>query len=404
MGTSAAPSNKPPASSDHFSKIGSFGLYGNDTYEDCGPTAVANSRRLTTLYLTGQEEIPSQQDVFALYGLCNPGFDPATHAQDNGVILQDMLGHAHKQGIGGVKAVAFGRLDHTNPEELQWAVALFGSVIWGVQLDVAQQGQNGVWRYIPKSEVWGGHATLNGTYRGQSRWGQATWGQKVEATELFVERQLEEAWAVIWPEHLASAGFMSGIHGNALAADYHQLTGRTLSFGHHKHPRPVPAPGPQPLPPGEGIANTGPELAVGALQAAATILAPYGEGLRNPDSVTALASRFMSWLVFTAGSQSSDRLAGILTRISRKEDALMSQNDEVLADVQKIEDNVTRIRGGVSVVTNLIQELQGQVGQPLTQDTLDQLSRAASDVSGAADQLANVGQPVAPSTPDQPAQ
>lgn len=151
------------------------------------------------------------------------------------------------------------------------------------------------------------------------------------------------------------------------------------------------------------IANVGPELAVGALTVAAIIMAPYGEALRNPASVTALAAEFLPWLTLTAGQVPASSLAGILDQISRKEDALMSQNDEVLADTQKIEDGVTRIRGGISTVTNLVQELQGQVGQPLTQDTLDQLSRAASDVSGAADSLANVGQPVATTTPDQSA-
>ena len=45
-------------------------------------------------------------------------------------------------------------------------------------------------------------------------------------TEAFRTHQVEEAWVVIWPEHLGSKAFLAGVDETALAADYYSLTGR----------------------------------------------------------------------------------------------------------------------------------------------------------------------------------
>ncbi len=51
---------------------------------------------------------------------------------------------------------------------------------------------------------------------------------------------VEEAWVMIFPEHLGSKQFMQSIDLAALAADYKALTGQDL---------PIPAPAPTPTPP-----------------------------------------------------------------------------------------------------------------------------------------------------------
>ncbi len=242
-----------PAAADHFSKVTDWGMYGNDRWGVCGPTSVANFVKLVTKYLGGAEVSPSQDDVFTLYRLCNPDFDPATGAGDNGVDMKEMLGFLVKQGIGGKKALAFAAVDPTNLDEMRAAISLFGGVVLGVDLQVAQQAQtiNGLWDY-QRSGEWGGHAILAGLYTSdgvahQSDISVVTWAEVVGTTDAFAQHQLQEVYVVLFEEHLGAAGFQEGVNLSALAADYEALTGRP--FPVQPSPQPVPDPAPVPAPP-----------------------------------------------------------------------------------------------------------------------------------------------------------
>ena len=236
-----------PATVDHLSRAGlAFGLYENDDFSDCGPTSVANLVRLVTSWLGGGMVAPTQNDVFDLYRRSgNPDFNPATDADDNGVDMQTMLEALLAEGIGGRKPVAFASVDHTDVDAVRAAVAIFGGVLFGVDLQEAQRDQTDArrWEYAPSPE-WGGHAVMAGQYEdpdgvGSDVLGVVTWAQQVECTDAFLAHQLDEVWVVIWPEHLTDAGFLAGVDVQALAADYQALTGRPL---------PIPLPGPDPRP------------------------------------------------------------------------------------------------------------------------------------------------------------
>jgi hypothetical protein len=247
--TGAIPAH--PASVDHFNAISDWGLYGNDQYGNCGPTSVANQRKLITRYLGAAEHSPSQDDVFALYKASgNPAFDPKDPGGpgDAGVDMQTMCEALVAAGIGGVKALGFAKVDVSNVDEVRAAIAAFGSVLFGVDLETAQQAQTdrGLWDYSRSAE-WGGHAILGGRYT-SAKTGEdlavVTWAEVVGLTDLFEQHQVQEAWLVIWPEHIGSAEFQAGVDMAALARDYFALTGRTF-------PVPVapPAPAPVPAPP-----------------------------------------------------------------------------------------------------------------------------------------------------------
>lgn len=229
-----------PDAADHFGAITDWGLYANDRYGDCGPVSVANQRKLVTKYLTGVEVSPTQDDVFDLYKRSG---NPAFPAEDNGVDMQTMLEAVVAGGIGGTKAIAFASVDPKNLDQIDAAIAIFGSVLFGVALDTAQQSQPQLWQYQP-SGTWGGHAVLSGLYTVPEPSGAdvrvITWGRVVATTDLFLQNQLEEVWVVIWPEHLGSAAFQWGVDLAALALDYKALTGNDL---------PVPTPPPPPPPP-----------------------------------------------------------------------------------------------------------------------------------------------------------
>lgn len=237
-----------PVAADHLAGA-TYGLYGNDTYGDCGPTSVANQRRLVTAHLGGAEQDPSQDDVFDLYRRSgNPGFDPATDADDNGVDMQTMLEAVQSGGIGGVKCLAFAKVDVSNLDEVRAAISIFGSLLLGVNLEIAQQQQTnlGLWDYQRSSE-WGGHAVLAGRYTSASQGADVavvTWGEQVSTTDAFWTHQVEEAWVVIWPEHLGTVEFQQGVDQAKLAASFEALTGRPFPV----QPSPQPDPGPAPVP------------------------------------------------------------------------------------------------------------------------------------------------------------
>jgi hypothetical protein len=232
----------PPPANDHFAKITDWGMYDNDQFGVCGPTGTANERKLVTKYLTGEEISPSQDDVFALYKLQNPQFDPATDADDNGVDIQTMCEELIASGIGDTKALAFASVNVRNKAEVRECITLFGALLLGVSLDVAQQQQTdggGPWTYVTGSGEWGGHCVLLGKYDPQY-WSVITWAEVIEADESFWNNQVEEAFVVIWPEMMGIPAFQAGIDLQQLAADYRQLTGRT--FPEMTTPTPAPAP------------------------------------------------------------------------------------------------------------------------------------------------------------------
>jgi hypothetical protein len=227
----AAPTH--PIAADNFSNVREWELGANDQFGTCGPTSVANMRRQVAAYLAPHSPLPTLADVFDLYRRSgNPGFDPAGGGQDDGVVLQTMLEALREGGIGGIKPLAFAKVDVTQLDELRAAIAIFGGLLYGVDLQAAQQAQTdaGLWDYRRTSE-WGGHAVLAGRYTSSSAGDDiavVTWAHVVGTTDAFEAHQLEEAWLVIWPEHFGTAEFQAGIDQARLADAYRALTGRAF--------------------------------------------------------------------------------------------------------------------------------------------------------------------------------
>jgi hypothetical protein len=271
-----APSNKPalmltdfltglvpavPVTADHFAGVSSWDLGRNDAFGTCGPTSVANSLRLVTYGLTGMMYSVTFNDIADLYRRSgNPSFNPNLPAgdpsqDDNGVDMQTMLGALLAGGIGGRKPLAFAKIAAGDMDTMDKAIALFGGVNLGLNLDTAQQTQTstGTWSYIQGSSNWGGHAVLSGRYNNPDgtladRTGVVTWAQVVDMDRGFVSNQEDECWVIIWPEHLGSKEFLAGVDVNALASAYQDLTGRPFPVPVTPAPTPVPVPTPVPTP------------------------------------------------------------------------------------------------------------------------------------------------------------
>lgn len=243
-----------PPFADYLAEVTEWGQYGNDRFGTCGPAAVANQRRQVTRYLTTSESVPTDEDVFDLYRRSgNPGFDTSSGAGDGGIVLADMLSELLRGGIAGTKALAYAQVDAQSPDEVRAAIALFGSVLFGMDLDVAQREQTQAgqpWDYVRRSEHWGGHAALAGAYTSDAGdkhvdVSVVSWRRVIGTTDAFAGRQLQECYVVFWPELLGTTEFEAGVDVAALKADYTRLTGRPFP---EPTPPAVPVPAPEPAP------------------------------------------------------------------------------------------------------------------------------------------------------------
>jgi hypothetical protein len=242
-----------PDTEDYLAQLSGWQVLGNDVAGDCVAVTWANMRRLVTKFLS-TEVYPTQDQVWEVYKTQNPSFDPNGTADtngpgsqaDQGMDIQTLLEYLTKNGgPDGVKPLAFAKVDYTNQQELEAALAIFGGVWTGVNvlqanMDEFNQGQP--WDYVEGSPLDGGHSVLAGGYNPNVRF--ITWGAETEFTPAFVEKLVEETWAVVWPEMLGTAQFEAGIDQTVLAAAYQELTGRP--FPVQPTPEPTPAPVPEP--------------------------------------------------------------------------------------------------------------------------------------------------------------
>jgi len=257
------PSNKPalqlarfltgevpphPVAVDYLTPFIWWDELGNDRFGDCGPVSVANCFRLVSHSLDGLERYPSLPEVLDLYKRSgNPDFPN----QDDGVDMQTMLEELLRNGIAFNKSmyrpVAFAKVDVTDVDMTRAAIDIFGFVLLGVDLRIAQQAQTNrgdPWDYVRGSGEWGGHAVMAGAYTSQIGHDPdisvVTWGKVIPLTDNFWNAQAMEAWVVIWPEHLERSGFDRAVDLAMLAEDYKALTGRELPLPVPPEPRPKP--------------------------------------------------------------------------------------------------------------------------------------------------------------------
>lgn len=266
----------PPAV-DYLAELGGgWQMLGNDSAGDCVAVTWANMRRLVTTKLTTAPYYPTQDQVWQVYATQNPQFDPNGGASngpgspaDQGMDIQTLLELLTTTGgPDGVKAAGFAAVNPKDPAEVKAAIALFGCVWTGINvLSINPQEFSGgqPWDYSPTSPVEGGHSVVTGGY-GPPGAGQLggderfiTWAQETSFTDAFWANCVEEAWVVIWPEHLGSAEFIAGVNLDQLAADYTAITGRPFPAV-LTPPKPVPPPVPPapPAPPAPPVPHPSP--------------------------------------------------------------------------------------------------------------------------------------------------
>jgi hypothetical protein len=248
-----------PAAADYLRRFPAWRMLGNGPDPEVGPdfsgagdcvsVTWAGMRRLVTAVLGTREVYASLDWVWQVYRTQNPGFDPNGTAStngpgssyDNGMDIQTLLEYLVKTGgPDGVKAVAFAKVDHTSPDQVKAAIAIFGSVWTGTAVldtneDEFSWGEP--WDYSASGQEVGLHSVLVGGYGPEGPGTPAvlggdekliTWAQETSFTDSFWSHEVDECWAVIWPEHGQDKAFLAGVNKTALEAAYTQLTGRFI--------------------------------------------------------------------------------------------------------------------------------------------------------------------------------
>jgi hypothetical protein len=233
--TSAVPER--PATADHITSVPQWNLGANNKWSTCGPTACANFVTLSYKFLQGLDVIVADEDIFALYRLAgNPLFNPATGADDRGVDMNQLMDAFLLNGLMAtlaptgarflVKPLATAVLPAHDIPNVQAATALFGGVIFGMNMQIAQQRQQ-TWDTVFGSAAWGGHAVLGAAYTGTASDDEAvvSWAKRYGTTDNFISQQAEEAFVAILPITLTSPDFVAGVDLAQLGSDWTQFTG-----------------------------------------------------------------------------------------------------------------------------------------------------------------------------------
>lgn len=274
-----------PASADYLALLrGGWQMLGNDVAGDCVAVTWANFRRLLTTLLGGHQVYPSMEQTWAVYRTQNPHFDPngtpdtngPGSSADGGMDIQTLLEYLVEHGgPDGVKALGFAQVNPQNTEEVKAALAIFGALWTGIVVQEANQEQfadGKPWDYSRRSPDEGGHSVLTGGYGGPGAGPLGgderfiTWAEETSFTDAFWQRKVEEAWVVIWPEHLKDDAFLAGVDMRGFAAAFTAITGKAFPAVIPPQPSPVPTPpSPPTLPPDPRLVQA---LALGRQQVA----------------------------------------------------------------------------------------------------------------------------------------
>ncbi len=243
-----------PPTVDYLSKVQSWPMYLNDKLGDCTCAGAAHIIENESTYGQGATITVTDDDVLTAYEAVS-GYDPSTGKNDNGAVMQQVLTYWRKTGVGKHKILAFAGVDHRNVDQLHAALATFGSLYIGINFPesaMTQFNEHKPWDVVPGARIEGGHAINAGFYDTDAKtWKIVTWGAVQEMTQAFWDTYVEEAWVVIAPEWLNTAGTSpEGLDLYALGEDFAELTGESNPF-----PAPTPGPEPVPAPPRVDVAD-----------------------------------------------------------------------------------------------------------------------------------------------------
>lgn len=236
-------SKLPPApeTSNWYANVPAWGMLANDQVGDCVEAAALHMIYQQLCYTRGADTPPpADRDALALYSAIT-GYTPNDPATDQGTIVmgpQGLMQYWHTTGIpyGGQasgqanRVSAFMRVSLRDPAEWRQSIALFGSLLVGLQVPTSIVDTSTV------PEIWsdasgpiaGGHEILLCGYQpgpdGTTLYRLVSWGGLCWATEAFLQAAADEMVVAYDRSFLLSTGLdPAGLSEEVLLADMRAL-------------------------------------------------------------------------------------------------------------------------------------------------------------------------------------
>jgi hypothetical protein len=169
-----------------------FPMDGNDTLGDCTIAALAHAVA-TYRGLVGKEKVMSKQAVIKLYLHLTGGVD-------SGLSELDVLNYWRQNKVSGDEILAFASIDPKNHTHVQQAIAIFGGVYLGFQVQQGcEQDFDARRPWTPGPLTTDGHAVFAVAYD-QDLLTVLTWGNTQQATWAWWDECVDEAYAIIPPQ------------------------------------------------------------------------------------------------------------------------------------------------------------------------------------------------------------
>jgi hypothetical protein len=182
----------------------------NDRMGDCVVVGEANYSILAST-MVGQSSDFTEEDCISRYSRLG-GYDPATGANDNGLVEVEALNDWRKNPFDGVSLLGYASIDVHDLDLIRHAIDLFAAVYVGLSLPNtarSQTGANREWDVVAGTVPgdWGGHCVIIPYLDWRKtikRFRDATWAFYQPMTEAFWRACGDEVYAPlpsVWLEH-----------------------------------------------------------------------------------------------------------------------------------------------------------------------------------------------------------
>lgn len=214
-----SPLPAPPATVK-VPKVADWQMFGNDRYGDCTFAGIAHAEMAVSAILNLNETPPVAQGVIDAYLSYTKG-------QDVGAVEADLLKYWKSNALFSGPAAAYAQSDKSDQVELKSIIASYGFTYIGIEVPspCEQQFANrqpwALTHTPADNNIIGGHCIILVGYDEKYFYG-ITWGA-VQAIEwTWLQTYMDESWAVITPEVVAS-GKLGDLRLDELLADIAKL-------------------------------------------------------------------------------------------------------------------------------------------------------------------------------------
>jgi hypothetical protein len=184
------------------------GTLGNTTAGDCTIAGMLRLQQFWAAKAQGKPVAFTDDQAITIYSALS-GYDPATGANDTGLVETDVLDAWVNTGFEGNKLAGYSSIASVGVSQTQQAISIYGGVYLGLVLPESAMKQTEAGE--PWSDVWyfsralGGHCVVAFEYD-QYYIYVGTWGKRQPVTWEFFSRHFDAAYAPCDPLWVSPGG------------------------------------------------------------------------------------------------------------------------------------------------------------------------------------------------------